>query len=120
MLKPISVPMSSPDITPEDIQSVRLCCIRPISASVLASLSSRSDSRPTPAPATQWAVSSGTAGLHLAIHAAGVGPGDLVVTTPFSFVSSANCILYERGVPVFVDIEPHTLNLDPAQVAQRG
>src|SRR5262245_7522158 len=50
------------------------------------------------------AVSSGTAGLHLCVVAAGVGEGDAVLTTPFSFVASANCILYERAHPVFVDI----------------
>jgi perosamine synthetase len=59
------------------------------------------------------AVSSGTAGLHLALRAAGVQEGDEVITTPFSFVASANSILYERARPVFVDIDEHTLNLDP-------
>ena len=62
------------------------------------------------------AVSSGTAGLHLAVRLAGLGPGDEVVTTPFSFVASANCILYEGGTPVFADVDPETLNLDPAAV----
>lgn len=60
------------------------------------------------------AVSSGTAGLHLALRAVGVGEGDEVVTTPFSFVASANAALYERARPVFADIDPVTLNLDPA------
>jgi perosamine synthetase len=60
------------------------------------------------------AVSSGTAGLHLAIRAAGVEAGDEVVTTPFSFVSSANCLLYENATPVFCDIDARTLNIDPA------
>jgi perosamine synthetase len=58
------------------------------------------------------AVSSGTAALHLALRAVGVGPGDEVVTSPFSFVASANSILYERARAVFVDIDPRTLNLD--------
>ncbi|MDO9356284.1 MAG: DegT/DnrJ/EryC1/StrS family aminotransferase, partial [Solirubrobacteraceae bacterium] len=58
------------------------------------------------------AVSSGTAGLHLALRAAGVGEGDEVVTSPLSFIASANSILFERGVPKFVDIDPITLNLD--------
>jgi perosamine synthetase len=62
------------------------------------------------------AVSSGTAGLHLCARLAGIGPGDEVVTTPFSFVASANCVLYEGAVPVFADVDPDTLNLDPAAV----
>ncbi len=63
------------------------------------------------------AVSSGTAGLHLALRAVGVGDGDEVVTTPLSFVASANVILYERARPVFADIDPVTLNLDPQAAA---
>jgi perosamine synthetase len=59
------------------------------------------------------AVSSGTAGLHLALRAVGVGEGEEVVTSPFSFVASANAVLYERARPVFADIDPVTLNLDP-------
>ena len=62
------------------------------------------------------AVSSGTAGLHLAIRAAGIERGDDVVTTPFSFVASANCLLYEGARPVFCDIDPRTLNIS-AQAA---
>jgi perosamine synthetase len=63
------------------------------------------------------AVSSGTAGLHLALRAAGVSDGDEVVTSPFSFVASANVMLYERARPVFADIDPVTLNLDPDAAA---
>jgi dTDP-4-amino-4,6-dideoxygalactose transaminase len=63
-------------------------------------------------------VSSGTSGLHLAVIAAGIGEGDLVLTTPFSFVASANCILYERGIPIFVDIDRETLNIDPMLLAR--
>jgi perosamine synthetase len=59
------------------------------------------------------AVSSGTAGLHLALRAVGVGDGDEVITSPFSFVASANAAVYERARPVFADIDPVTLNLDP-------
>ena len=62
------------------------------------------------------AVSSGTAGLHLCMRLAGVGPGDEVVTSPFSFVASANCAIYEGATPVFADIDPRTYNLDPAAV----
>ena len=63
------------------------------------------------------AVSSGTAGLHLALRAVGVGEGDEVVTSPLSFVASANAALYERARPVFADIDPVTLNLDPDAAA---
>jgi perosamine synthetase len=63
------------------------------------------------------AVSSGTAGLHLCMHAAGLRPGDEVITSPFSFVASANCILYQGAKPVFVDIDEATFGLDPALVA---
>jgi perosamine synthetase len=59
------------------------------------------------------ACSSGTAGLHLGVRALGIGEGDEVITTPFSFVASANCLLYERAVPRFVDIEEDSLGLDP-------
>jgi dTDP-4-amino-4,6-dideoxygalactose transaminase len=58
-------------------------------------------------------VSSGTAALHLGVRALGWGRGDEVVTSPFSFVSSANCLLYEDVTPVFCDIDPLTLNMDP-------
>jgi perosamine synthetase len=63
------------------------------------------------------AVSSGTAGLHLALRASGVSDGTEVVTSPFSFVASANVIVYERARPVFADIDPVTLNLDPDAAA---
>ena len=62
------------------------------------------------------AVSSGTAGLHLLCVSAGIGPGDEVITTPYSFAATANCFVYEGGVPVFADVDPRTLNLDPAAV----
>jgi len=62
------------------------------------------------------AVSSGTAGLHLLCITAGVGPGDEVVTSPYSFVASANCAIYEGATPVFADVDGRTLNLDPAAV----
>jgi perosamine synthetase len=59
------------------------------------------------------AVANGTAGLHLCVRAGAIADGDEVITTPFSFVASANCILYERAKPVFVDIDETTFNLDP-------
>jgi perosamine synthetase len=63
------------------------------------------------------AVSSGTTALHLGVRALGWGPGDEVLTSPFSFVASANCLLYEGARPVFCDVDPETLNLDPAAAA---
>jgi len=60
------------------------------------------------------AVSSGTAALHTAAFAAGIGPGDEVIVTPMTFAASANCVLYQGGRPVFADVQPDTLNLDPA------
>lgn len=59
------------------------------------------------------ACSSGTAGLHMAVRALDIGDGDEVITTSFSFVASANCLLYERAIPRFVDIEEESLGLDP-------
>jgi perosamine synthetase len=62
------------------------------------------------------AVSSGTAGLHLLCVTAGIGSGDEVITSPYSFAASANCFIYEGAVPVFADVDPRTLNMDPAAV----
>ena len=62
------------------------------------------------------AVSSGTAGLHLCMRLAGVEAGDEVITSPYSFVASANCAIYEGATPVFAEIDPNTFNLDPAAV----
>ncbi len=63
-------------------------------------------------------VNSGTAGLHLCVRAAGIRSGDLVVTTPFSFVSSTNVILFEKAIPVFVDVDRETGNINPELVDQ--
>jgi perosamine synthetase len=64
------------------------------------------------------AVSSGTAALHLATMAMGIGAKDEVFTSPFTFVASTNCLLYERALPSFVDIDPKTLNIDPGAIEQ--
>jgi UDP-4-amino-4,6-dideoxy-N-acetyl-beta-L-altrosamine transaminase len=69
----------------------------------------------------QYAVAfcNGTAALHGACYAAGIGPGDEVITTPITFLASSNCVLYQGGTPVFADIDPHTYNLAPDQVAAK-
>jgi perosamine synthetase len=62
------------------------------------------------------AVSSGTAGLHLCLHAMGLGPGDEVITSSFSFVASANAVVFTGATPVFAEVDPQTFNMDPAAV----
>jgi perosamine synthetase len=62
------------------------------------------------------AVNSGTAGLHCAVHAAGIGPGDEVITSPITFMATANCIRYQGAKVVFADVEPDTLNIDPEKI----
>ena len=61
--------------------------------------------------------SSGTAALHAAAFTAGLKAGDEAITTPMTFVATANCVLYQGAVPVFADVSPDTLNLDPEQAA---
>ncbi len=65
------------------------------------------------------AVSNGTAALHAAMYAIGIGPGDEVIVPPMTFAATANCIVYQGGAPVFVDVDPDTLLLDPVQVEAR-
>src|SRR5689334_3542643 len=62
------------------------------------------------------AFANGTAALHGAAYAAGIGPGDEVITSPITFVASSNCVLYQGGTPVFADIRPDTYNIDPQAV----
>ena len=114
---PTPIPLSRPDIAQRDIDAVVDVMNTPTLSigpkveqfeSALRALTGRKHA---------VAVSSGTAGLHLALLAANIGPGDQVITTPFSFVASANCILYAGATPVFVDIDPVTLNIDNDKIA---
>jgi len=121
-----TISMSGPDVTEAEIEAVEAVLRTPhLSLGPrIAEFEKRFAAYACPEPGRRVGarhavgVSSGTAGLHLCVIAAGVSEGDLVITTPFSFVSSANVILYERAIPIFVDIAPHTLNIDPALVAQ--
>ena len=123
----MQIPMSSPDLTEAEISAVsavlrtRYLSIGPQLEAFERAVSSYLGA------AYAVGVNSGTSGLHLAVIAAGVGEAgivsqdgnlDLVITTPFSFVASANCILYQRAVPIFVDVDPATGNVNPAQVAE--
>ncbi len=110
------IPLSRPDITDLEVQLVvetlrsgRLS-IGPAQAKFEVLVADRVGCRHA------VAVSSGTAGLHLILAALGIGPGDEVITTPFSFVASANAILFVGATPVFVDLCPKSLNADPALV----
>ena len=105
--------MSAPDLTTDDIEAVD----QVLHTSVLSigpQIEAFEEAAAQYVCATHAVgVNSGTAGLHLGVIAAGVERGDLVITTPFSFIASANSILYERGVPVFVDVDTKTGNIDP-------
>lgn len=110
------VPMSMPDITSSEIQAV----VRVIQSGNL-SMGSRTAELEELAAARAdakygVAVINGTSALHMCMAAAGIGPGDEVITSSFSFIASANCILYQGAKPVFVDIDPVSLNLDPAKL----
>jgi perosamine synthetase len=110
------IPLSRPDITELEEQAV-LSVLRSGRLSIGPMLE-QFESMISERCGTRFAVgvSSGTTGLHLVMQALGIKPGDEVITTPFSFIASANCILYVGATPVFVDIDPRTLNMDPAQV----
>ena len=115
----MQIPLSSPDITSKEIELVNQVLRTPyLSMGPIIEQFERGISRFVGSKHAV-AVSNGTSGLHLCIKASGIQEGDLVITTSFSFVASANCILYERAIPVFVDIDPRTLNLDIAQLADK-
>ena len=109
------IPLSQPDITDREIDAV-VATLRSGRLSIGPEQESFEHAVARACNRTEGvAVSSGTAGLHAVLLALGVGPGDEVVTTPFSFIASANCILMAGATPVFVDICPKSLNMDPAR-----
>ncbi len=114
---PASIPLSQPDITQIEIDAV-VDVLHTSTLSIGPKIEEFERSCALMASRRHGiGVSSGTAGLHAAMIAAGIAPGDEVLTTPFSFVASANCILYVGAKPVFADIDPITLNLDIEKAA---
>jgi perosamine synthetase len=107
------IPLSAPDITDADIEAV-VGVLRTPRLSIGPKMEEfeRSFADLTGVP-HGIAVSSGTAGLHLCVRALGIGEGDEVILPSFTFIAAGNAVLYERARPVFVDIDPLTLNLDP-------
>lgn len=111
------IPMSSPDLTDADRQAVIDVIQTPILSMGRRILEFEQVFCQHTGRKHAIGVNSGTAGLHLCVRAAGIAPGDLVITTPFSFVASSNVLLFENAIPVFVDVQPRTGNIDPALVA---
>jgi dTDP-4-amino-4,6-dideoxygalactose transaminase len=112
------VPMSSPDLTKLEKDAVAEVMDTPWLSMGPREKGFEAAVRDYVGARHALAVSSGTAGLHLCVRSAGIQDGDWVLTTPFSFVSSSNVILYERALPVFVDVDPVTGNIDPDLLAQ--
>ena len=118
MTSDFRVPMSSPDLTEAEREAVAAVLRTP-------NLSMGGEIQAFEAAVSAYTgskfaigVNSGTAGLHLCVRAASIQAGDLVITTPFSFVASANVLLFEGAIPVFVDVDPQTGNIDPQEVRQ--
>ena len=112
------VPMSSPDLTEAERTAVAAVMQTP-NLSMGGEITAFEQAiREYTGAQHAIGVSSGTSGLHLCVRAAGIGDGDLVITTPFSFVASANVMLFERAIPVFVDVDPLTGNIDPLKVRE--
>lgn len=113
---PSPIPMSSPDLTDAEREAVLAVLHTPyLSMGREITAFEQAICEYTGAKYA-IGVSSGTAGLHLCVRAAGIGPGDWVITTSFSFVASANALLFEGAVPVFVDVDARTGNIDAEQV----
>ncbi len=113
----IQIPMSSPDLTDADRQAVMDVLATPFLSMGQRILDFEQAFCRHTGRKYAIGVNSGTAGLHLCVRAAGIGAGDLVITTPFSFVASTNVLLFENAVPVFVDVEARTGNIEPKLVA---
>jgi perosamine synthetase len=113
-----SIPMSAPDLGEAEREAVAAVLRTPRLSMGPEVEAFEAEIRKHSGARHAIAVSSGTTGLHLCVCATGIADGDLVITTPFSFVSSANVLLYERAIPIFVDVDPVTGNIDTQLVAQ--
>jgi len=114
----MEIPLARPDITEREIEAV-VEVLRTPNLSLGPKLKEFEEKMAEYAGVRHAvAVNSGTSALHLIIKALGIGEGDEVITTPFSFIASANCILFERARPVFVDIDPKTLNIDASKIEE--
>lgn len=113
------IPLASPDITASEIEAVLSVLATPILS--LGPKLPEFEKKIAVYTGTKYAVAvnSGTSALHLIIKAMGIGPGDEVITTPFSFVASSNCILFEEAKPVFVDIDPVSYNIDTSKIEKK-
>jgi perosamine synthetase len=112
----LSIPLSNPDISDREIEAVVAVLRTPNLALGPKLVEFEAKVAAYAGRKFAVAVNSGTSGLHVIVRALGLKDGDEVITTPFSFVASSNCLLYERAVPVFVDIERDTYNIDPARI----
>jgi perosamine synthetase len=114
----MKIPLSAPDITEAEIEAV--VAVLRTSRLSLGPVTEQFESAVASFVSLPHAVavSSGTAGLHLCIRALGIGEGDEVIVPSFTFIAAANAIRYERAIPVFADIDPTTLNIDPQRMEE--
>ena len=114
----VRVPMSSPDISEAERRAVADVLATPVLSMGTQTEAFERAICEYAGSAYAVAVSSGTAGLHLCVCAAGIQAGDLVLTTPFSFIASSNVLLYENAIPIFIDVDLQTGNIDVSQLEQ--
>jgi len=114
-----SIPLSSPDITHKEVEIINQVLATPFLS--IGPKVKEFEEKAASYIGTKYAiaVNSGTSGLHLCVRSLGIKDGDEVITAPFSFISSANCILFERAKPVFVDIDKDTLCIDVSKIEEK-
>ncbi|HHH75403.1 MAG TPA: polysaccharide biosynthesis protein, partial [Phycisphaerae bacterium] len=113
-----TIPLSRPDVTETEIEAV-LAVLKTDRLSLGPHLQAFEEAVAARTNRKYGVgVNSGTSGLHLCVRAMGIREGDEVITSPFSFIASTTCLLFERATPVFVDIDPVSYNLDPDLIPQ--